>query len=254
MAEFEVFAEDADITEDAFFGGRVRLFQPRVGFRAGTDSVLLATALPADLEGEGLELGCGAGGALLPAAYRLKKAAFTGLEREAGLCRLARMGAAANQFETRLEIVEADAATLPQDWHNRFDLVFSNPPFFRPGETQPPGPGKAAAYLESLSLRAWLQAMLFALRPKGSLILVHRASELARILMVLERQCGQIAVRPVHSYPGSEAKRILIRARKGLRPGPLRLLEPLYLYTEKGGPRTGWAVAMQQEGVGQIWA
>ncbi|MEL6414595.1 MAG: SAM-dependent methyltransferase, partial [Pseudomonadota bacterium] len=77
--------------------------------------------------------------------------------------------------------------------------------------------------------------------------------DLARILSVIERQSGDITVLPIHSYPGAEAKRVLVRARKALRSGPMRLLEPKYLYTTKGGERTDWALAMQRDGAGLDW-
>ena len=64
-----------DATCDAFLGGRVKVFQPKQGFRAGTDSILLAAALEADFSGHALEVGCGAGGALFPAAIRAAAAA-----------------------------------------------------------------------------------------------------------------------------------------------------------------------------------
>ncbi len=242
-----------DVTADAFFGGQVTVFQPAKGFRAGTDSVLLASALPSDLTRQVLELGCGAGGALLPAMCRLKAAEFTGLEKSPGMATLARQGLIENGFEHRGRIVEGDVGTLDPAWQNRFELVFSNPPFFEAGAIPAPGLGKDQAYLESITLKDWINAMLFALRPKGTLILVHRAADLARILGVLQRQSGEITVLPIHSYPGEEAKRVLVRARKGLRPGPMRLLEPRYLYTEKGGARSPWALAMQQDGFGIDW-
>lgn len=240
-------------TTDDFYSGRIKLYQPQKGFRAGTDSLLLASALDRTLDGEALELGTGAGGALLPAAHRLPKARFTGIELDPEMVALAQRSIAANGFEDRVMVEALDAAALPVAWQNRFDLVFSNPPFFEPGTIQSPGTGKEAAYLESLTLRDWLNVMLFALRPKGTLTLIHRAAELARILTVLERQTGEITVLPVHSYPGVEAKRVLVRARKGLRPGPLRLLEPKYLYQEKGGARTQWAVNMQRDGAEIAW-
>ena len=240
-------------TIDAFYSGRIKLFQPKTGFRAGTDSLLLASALNHDMQGQALELGTGAGGALLPAAFRLSKMSFTGVEIDPEMVGLAVRGISENGFEDRVSVEARDAGALPVDWQNQFDLVFSNPPFFEPGTIQAPGAGKERAYLESLTLRDWLNAMLFALRPKGTLVLVHRAAELARILSVLERQTGEITVLPVHSYPGLEAKRVLIRARKGLRPGPLRLLEPKYLYAEKGGERTDWALNMQRDGAEIAW-
>lgn len=243
----------SEITRDDFYDGRLQLYQPTKGFRAGTDSLLLAAGLDASLSGDVLEIGCGAGGALLPAAFRLANARFTGLEIDADMIALARKSAKANGLDQRVEIIEGSAANLSGDWQNRFDLVFSNPPFFETGTIQTPATGKEAAYLESVPLKDWINAMLFALRPKGTFVMVHRAANLARILSVIERQSGEITVQPVHSYPGAEAKRVLVRARKALRSGPMRLLEPKYLYLSKGGERTDWAVSMQQDGVGIDW-
>jgi len=243
----------SEFTRDAFLGGRVTVCQPKAGFRAGTDSILLAAALDQSIKGQALDLGCGAGGALMPALFRVPGMQFTGLERDPRMVELARQGLIENHAERRAEIVEGDAGAIPAAWQNRFDLVFSNPPFFENGTIQAPSAGKEQAYLESVSLKTWINAMLFALRPKGQFVMVHRAADLARILSVLERQSGDITVLPVHSYPGNDAKRVLVRARKGLRPGPLRLLEPRYLYTQKAGPRTDWAYGLQQNADGVNW-
>ncbi|MEL6665242.1 MAG: methyltransferase [Pseudomonadota bacterium] len=243
----------SNVTCDDFYDGRLKLYQPAKGFRAGTDSLLLAASLDANLAGEALEIGCGAGGALLPAAFRLIKTRITGLEIDVDMAALARKGVEANDLISRVEIVEGSAANLDRTWQNKFDLVFSNPPFFETGTIQALGAGKEAAYLEDVPLKDWINAMLFALRPKGTFVMVHRAADLARILSVIERQCGEITVLPVHSYPGAEAKRVLVRARKALRSGPMRLLEPKYLYQSKGGERTDWALAMQRDGAGLDW-
>lgn len=243
----------SDTTVDEFYDGRVKVVQPARGFRAGTDSLLLSSALPSDFAGAALDVGCGCGGALLTAAYRMPKAQLTGIDIDPDMIALANQGIAENVGEDRITADCRNADALPPDWQNRFDLVFSNPPFFESGTIQQPGEGKAAAYLESLSLKDWIHAMLFALRPKGRFIMIHRAADLARILAVIERQGGEITVRPIHSYPGAEAKRVLVSARKGLRSGPMRLLEPRYLYREKGGTRTDWALAMQRDGAGMDW-
>ncbi|PJE33810.1 methyltransferase, partial [Pseudooceanicola lipolyticus] len=49
---------DSDLTRDSFIGGRVWLWQPRRGYRAGVDPVLLAAAVPARPGQRVLELGC----------------------------------------------------------------------------------------------------------------------------------------------------------------------------------------------------
>jgi Predicted O-methyltransferase len=38
---------DSDLTHDAFLGGRLHLWQPRQGYRAGVDAVLLAASVQA---------------------------------------------------------------------------------------------------------------------------------------------------------------------------------------------------------------
>ena len=78
----------SEITCDDFYEGRVKVYQPAQGFRAGTDSLLLAAALDGTSRGRALEIGCGAGGALLPAAYRLSDLHFTGLERDPDMAAL----------------------------------------------------------------------------------------------------------------------------------------------------------------------
>ncbi len=224
-----------NVTHDKLLDGRVSLFQPEKGLRATTDSLLLAAALPAHCNAA-LELGCGAGGALLPAAWRLGETRFTGLDIDSELVGLARCGVEANGFSARVSIEQGDAGALPADWENRFDLVFANPPYFRSGEISPPGEGKSRAYLESLDLIGWIGAMLFALKPKATLVVIHRAAELPALMSALYRRAGEITILPVRPCPGAAASRILIRARKGLRAGPARLLAGIDLHSKKGGP------------------
>ena len=50
-----------NITEDLFLGGKLSLFQPKDGFRAGLDSVLLAASVNAKSGEKVLEIGSGVG-------------------------------------------------------------------------------------------------------------------------------------------------------------------------------------------------
>ncbi|WP_349237791.1 hypothetical protein [Mameliella sp. LZ-28] len=75
----EPFAPDA-LTEDAMLGGRVRLLQPKDGYRAGTDPVVLAAAVAAQPGQSVLELGCGAGPGLCCLGARVPGLRLSGLE------------------------------------------------------------------------------------------------------------------------------------------------------------------------------
>ncbi|HET6223567.1 MAG TPA: hypothetical protein VFE11_15445, partial [Dongiaceae bacterium] len=54
------FAE-ADVTDDAFLGGALRILQPKEGYRAGIDAVFLAAAAPARTSRKERVLDVGAG-------------------------------------------------------------------------------------------------------------------------------------------------------------------------------------------------
>ena len=238
-------------TRDTVYQGRVALVQPEAGFRAGFDSLVLAAALPLIRPGSALELGCGSGGALLPAAFRLPDTSFTAVEQDPGIAALAREGAELNGFGDRVRTETAEASAWVRAHENRFDLVFANPPYFEPGKISAPGEGKADAYIESLSLEGWIKAMLFVAKPRAPVVIIHRAAELARILVPLDKQAGEITVLPIASKAGEPARRVLIRARKGLKRGPLTLLPPQISHDAEGA-RTPAAQSIV-EGVGIDW-
>ena len=66
-------------TEDTVLDGRVRLRQPKDGYRAGMDAALLAAACDARDGERVVEAGCGVGAALLASAARRPGAAFVGI-------------------------------------------------------------------------------------------------------------------------------------------------------------------------------
>ena len=53
-----------ELSNDAFLGGKLKLLQPRTGFRAGIDSVLLAASVTASPGEKVLDIGIGVGAVL----------------------------------------------------------------------------------------------------------------------------------------------------------------------------------------------
>lgn len=242
----------ASASHDRFLRGAVSVLQPAEGYRAGMDAVLLAASLEA---GPGLRLaeaGCGAGAALLCAAHRLSSCAFVGFEREPGLLALAQESILANGYADRVSLTPHDVSERPTDLQNQFDQSFCNPPFFEPGTVRPPASDKRAAYIATTPLKAWVLFLLHMTRPGGRITLIHRAAMLAELLELLAARAGEIEVLPVRPAPGAQAGRIIVRARKGLRRGPLRLYEGLCLHAHPGGPLTERAQA-SLEGAALEW-
>ena len=82
------------MTENAFLGGRLRIRQPRRGYRAGVDPVILAASVPLRSGQSVLELGCGVGVASFCLAARVPDAVLTGIELQPDYAALARENAA----------------------------------------------------------------------------------------------------------------------------------------------------------------
>lgn len=225
-----------ETTHDILFDGQLHLIQARNGFRATTDSLLLAAALTPDEGDHVLEAGCGSGGALLPAAFRNRDARFSAVELDAQSAELARKGAERNGFGERVCIDQANFITWAKAHENAFDCVFSNPPYLTPGTTRTPAQRREKGFLETVELEDWLKAMMFVTRHKGTMVVIHRAAELARILAAFDRWGGEICVLPIRPEAGAEATRVLVSARKGLRRGRVRLLSGLALKDADGQP------------------
>jgi len=216
-----------DLTEDHFLGGRLRLLQPRHGYRAATDPVMLAAAVPARAGQSVLELGCGAGAEILCLGVRVPGLTLHGVELQPGYAALARRNATENGLA--LAVTEADLRALPSDLRAlQFDHVMANPPFFDPSGPASADPGRALARHEDTPLADWIAAGLARTRTGGTFTVIHRAERLGAILSAQEAR-GGITVLPLAAREGRTVGRVIVQTRKGGRQ-PLRLLFPLVLH------------------------
>jgi len=239
------------LTDDAFLDGRLRLWQPRTGYRAAMDPVLLAAAVPAQAGEAVLDLGCGAGAAALCLGTRVPGLCLTGLELQPGYAGLARRNAARNGIA--LEVVEGDLAAMPAGLKGRaFDHVIANPPYYGTAAPAAADPGRDRALREATPLAEWIAAGLKRLRPGGRITLIQAAERLPDLLAALGRGAGSVTVRPVAPRAGRPARRVIVAARKGGR-GAFRLLAPLVLHAAPahsgdGEDFTGEAAAILRDG------
>jgi len=210
----------ADVTDDAFLGGRLRLRQPAAGYRAGIDAVFLAAAVPARAGEHVLDLGLGPGAAALCLLWRVPGAAVTGLERDAAYAALARHNAAANGCADRLDVVEGDVGASRD--LGPFDHVMTNPPFIEDGQgSRARDPGRAAAHSSDVPLAEWIAAAARALRPGGTLSIVFPARREGELLAALPP--GALRLLPLLPRPGRAPKRLIVQLRTARPAGLVRL-------------------------------
>ncbi len=217
------------LTDDAFLGGRLQILQPRAGYRAGNDPVILAAAVSARAGDAVLELGLGAGVAALCLGARVPGLRLTGLEVQPAYAALARRNAARNGIALR--VIEGDLTRPPAELRQEsFDHVIMNPPYFdRRMGTGSADPGRDIALGGETPLASWIDTATRRLRPRGWLWLIQRAERLPEILGALDARLGSVSVRPLIAREGREAGLVLLRARKDGR-APFRLLAPLVLH------------------------
>lgn len=221
-----MFTPDS-ISDDAFLGGRLHLWQPRDGYRAASDAVLLAACCGARAGQSVLDLGCGVGAAALCLGARVPGLHLSGLEVQANYADLARRNTARTKFA--LEIFEGSVMAPPTELRRGFDHVITNPPYFRPEGTPAQDGGRDTAMREAVGLAEWLTAASRRLVPGGWLTMILRADRLGDALAGMQGRLGSVSALPLTARPGREAGRVVIRAKKGGRAG-LRLLAPFILH------------------------
>jgi tRNA1(Val) A37 N6-methylase TrmN6 len=230
------------LTDDGFLGNRLRILQPRKGFRAGVDSVLLAAAVPASEGDEVFEAGTGPGVAALCLAARVPGLRITGVEMDIGSAMLADRNARRNDLSAALRVMHGDIReALRQDlarWprHGSFRHAFANPPYYERGRvTQSPSLRRAGANTFGPDdLEIWIKALIAMTAARGTVTVIHPAASLPRLLAAFSRGLGDIAVKPLYSRANAPASRVIVQGVKASR-APMRLLPGLVIHDTGSG-------------------
>lgn len=219
----------APVTDDCLLDGRVRLTQPAEGYRAAIDPVLLAAAVPARTGEHIFDLGSGVGSAALCLLARVPAVRVTCIEIQPNLADLARRNADHNQVSDRVSIIEQDVRDVCSNQGGLADHVMANPPFLPLKRAAPTHRMDYATVEVTATLAEWVSTALNLVRPKGSVTFIQRADRLDALLAALRPSAGGIIVCPLWPKAGVPAKRVLVRARKGVAT-PLSLTPGLILH------------------------
>jgi len=223
---------ESELTENAVMGGRVKLLQPRRGYRIAVDAILLAAAVDARTGETVLDLGAGVGAVGLCIAARVAGCHIAGIEVQPELAALAERNAVLNGAADRVRTHVHDLARpLPPDL-GPFDHVATNPPYLAAAVADPsPDRSKALATVESSAdLARWLTAATGVLKPAGNLLVIHRSDRLEVIVSTLARLgWGDVTAKRL-----PPAARVLVRARRA-QVLHRRDAEPLVLHRPGGG-------------------
>lgn len=232
--------ERSNLTHDQFLGGRVRVTQPKSGFRAGVDSVLLAASVSSQSRVV-LELGAGVGTAGICVLADLPGAQAMLLELQPELVALAKQNLAGNDFSSRAEVLEIDVTAPGAERFSagvkadHFTSVIANPPFFDPDKgTLAPGGNRATSrHMPAQALDKWVKTAATSVASQGEVIFIYAVTALPQLLQSFTSRFGAVCVWPIAPRPGTHATRVLIRGIKGSR-APMRLQSPMVLHEGAG--------------------
>lgn len=262
MTWVSIMTSDDGWTVDQFLAGRLEIKQPARGYRAGSDAVLLAAAVPASAGARVLDVGCGVGTAALCLLTRVKDIGLSGFELQVDLAEAAATNAARNGFAERCHIFAGDITdkksftSVGSDLDavaaakETYDHVMANPPYYADGRAQKsPNHIKSLAHVEQQGdLAQWISFCLARTKPKGTVTLINRAHRLAEMLAGLQKGAGDIRIIPLWPERDKPAKRVIVQATKGSA-APLSVMPGIVLHNPDGSP-SDMANAIAREGRG----
>jgi tRNA1Val (adenine37-N6)-methyltransferase len=228
---------------DSLFDGRLVCMQRRRGYRFSLDAVLLANFVNIREGMRVLELGGGCGVISLILAFRNPQVRITVLELQTGLVELIHENIRLNQeklgnIKDRMEVIAGDFRHIKEYIAaGTFDWVLCNPPYRKVGSGRVNLGDEAAVARHEITadLSAALAASAYGLRTPGRCSLVYPAGRSVSLLHEMRgNSLEPKKLRMVYSYPGSEARLLLIEAVKGGREGVI-VEPPLHIYKERNG-------------------
>ncbi|MDR2712619.1 MAG: tRNA1(Val) (adenine(37)-N6)-methyltransferase [Clostridiales bacterium] len=225
--------------DDLLWGG-LRIIQNSQAPCFSLDAVLLAafTTLPHPKRPAlALDLGAGTGIIPLLLSRRFPQLSLTGVELLPAMADMARRSVALNGLNERINILELDLRRAAEVLGRaRYDLVTSNPPYYKLGEGRQNQNPLATASRSELHccLEDIFSQGAALLSPGGIFVLVQRACRLTEAICLAHRFGLQpLALRQVQPFAKEEANLFLLRAKKGSQE-QLRILPPLIIYEESG--------------------
>lgn len=198
-------------------GGRVHIKRGR--YNPTSDAVWLA-AMAADIPAKSvLDVGIGTGGATLCLMANAPTIRAMGIDLSPEM--LAECAENAKLNDCDIELLKADITT----WHTdrTFDMVITNPPYFRGT------PAHHNAH-HNADLGAWTRRCLARVRPRGTFVIITDAGTTAAVISEMAKKCGDIEIFPLFGAKKT-AERVLLRGRIGTR-GPTIVHNGLSMNTD----------------------
>jgi tRNA1Val (adenine37-N6)-methyltransferase len=187
-------------------------------FKVGTDGVLLGAS--ADLKGGKriLDVGTGTGLIAIMAAQR-SNASIVAIEPELSSFHQACENVLNCKWKERIEVLNLGLNEFSAAFSEKFDLIISNPPFFRDSLKNPDPDKSASRHNDSLTSNDILQSAVKLLNSGGNLQLILPYTE-GTLFITEASQFGLFCTRiiKIKPYPSGEIIRLIMKFERIKKP------------------------------------
>ena len=149
------------------------VWHDRCAMKVGTDAVLLGSWVNVDGAKRLLDIGCGCGLIALMVAQRCK-GHVVAVEIDSDASSQAAENVSRSPWSERVEVINADIRTIVDD--EKFDVIFSNPPYFVESLKCPDKKRSDARHTDSLSFDDLMRSVSSLLKQTGEFSVVIPAS------------------------------------------------------------------------------
>ncbi len=184
--------------------GRIKMRRGR--YNPTSDAVWLASFISSTPKTI-LDVGIGTGAVALCASVRNPSAQITGIDVSSEMLTECASNAALNGIN--IELILGDILNWKTD--RTFDLVMTNPPYFKGS------PAHHNAH-HNADLGAWTARCVARVRPRGTFITIVDAACTATVISAMTHACGDIQIFPLFGAKNT-AERVLIGGRVGTKGG-----------------------------------
>ena len=215
----------------------IKIVQRKDMFNFSLDSMLLADFVRVKKENNIIDLGCG--NAPIPLFLTMKtKGKIVGVEIQKDVFLLAKKSVELNNFENQITIINTDIKGIyNQVGANAFDVVISNPPYFKyiPSSNINKthfltiARHEVAITLEDIIIEA--KRLLI---DSGALNIIHRTERLSELISLLKTyNFGLRRLKFVYTKTDSENALIFMAEARLNRKNDVLVEKPLYVYKNK---------------------
>lgn len=215
---------------------RIKIIQRDDMLRFSLDSMLLADFVECKNCKNIIDLGTG--NAPIPLFLTLKtNAKIVGVDIQEDVCDVAKRSVSLNNLENQIDIVNNNIKDIYKVvGNNKFDIVTSNPPYFRYQESSITNKNDyltIARHEVLITIEEIISEAKKLLVDGGYLYLVHRVERLSDILVCLKNEnFGLKKLRFIHTKESDEEALLVLICARMNKKADVKVVKPLYIYDE----------------------